>query len=877
MASSALAVSHPGAPLTGTVVPPRLHVERGGGEDLGLTSREAARRLSRHGPNDTGAERYGSLWSWLRLAGDPMTLLLLIAGVAYLALDDAFNAVVVLVAVLPIAFVSILLNARSDRALARLRTLVTPSIQTWRDGRHIGLPAAHLVPGDAILVHDGDVVPTDGLLIGGTPLLLNEEALTGDATPVERVATAGDTAGRRIRAGTSVLSGRGIVIVTATGARTEHGRVAAQQAIRRLPQTRLERETGHVVSVMGGLALVACLAVVYAQIARGFSLATAVIAGVTLAIAAVPEEFPMVLTLYLSAGAWRLARAGAVVRRLAGVERLGATTVICTDKTGTLTLGHVVTANAYDARQGAEVSTIAYGDLRRLATAAVLATDPHPSDSLERATIDFARQYRVDVAALHGRPLVRQSPFDPRGRTVTRTWHMPDGSVGVYAKGAVDGVLARCADDSSVKARVRQAARAMTAQGLRVIAFASGAMEERSDGPEPGEPPLFIEGVIGFADPLRPGVVEAVRTCREETGVRVLLLTGDSPVTASLVAEAVGLPFGTDDVITGDAVESADDATLRSIVSRATVFARVTPEQKSRIVRALRANGEVVAMTGDRVSDAPALRASDIGIALANTRAAVTRDAAEALLLDGSFATIAGAVRNGRRIDHNLAHAFAYIVAFHIPLLLSAIAAPLLGVPLFLLPVHLVWLELVEQPTSSLVFEGDTTTGTMARRPSVHGRFAPFPLRRFLRPALTGGSLTLGVFGLYLAQLSTGTPVAVARSAALVALILGQSLVILTERSPEVPLWRGGQPETLWRPALAMGGALLTLVLVVCVPSLASILQLGALAPAQWGVAAVVGLVSVGWVELLKPILSRWRGWQERMAMGRVHVEAAHA
>ncbi len=756
-------------------------------------------------------------------------------------------------AAVPIALVTLVLEARAERTLERLHQLTAPKAAVWRDGQRCLIPAEEVVPGDLVLLHEGDIVPADGSLVAGRQVAVDESALTGESVPAIKDAE-GEETERAVYAGTTVLSGRGIAVVTATGAATHYGRIGTLVADIRPPATPLQRLIRRLIGRLAVGAGVFSLAVIGVELTRGAGWGAALIAGVSLAIAAIPEEFPMVFTLYLTLGAWRLTRQRALIRRLAGVETLGSTTVICTDKTGTLTFGHLDVA-ALVANDGALAAQAPMHDAARsVLEAALLASEPHPFDPLEQALVRYAAANGIDAAAVQRGELLVDYPFDPVGKYVTHVWRR-DGRSAVYAKGSIEGLLSRCAATPGVE-HLRAAHDALAARGMRVIAVAAGDLSTISNDRAVNERALRLIGLVAFSDPIRPGVREALVECRA-AGIRVMVITGDHPATARAVATELGLLHGDDrSVVTGADVDAADDARLAQIVRTAVVFARVQPEHKHRLVRALRAQGEVTAMTGDGVNDAPALREADIGVAMGQRGTEVARAAATMVLLDDNFATIVAAVREGRRIFENLRRSFTYLIAFHPPLLLGALVIPLLGHPLLLLPVHLVWLELIVHPTASLVFEADPASPELMRRPPRPPDRSMLTVLDFVRALGEGVAVFLGVLILYLTALRHGAPLTEARALALATMVFGQSVLVLLERSPDRPLWQTSLRGNRMLPFI-LAASVGSVPLVVLLPPLAHLLKLAPLDARQWAAAVLVALLSTLWVEPLKAW--RWR------------------
>jgi Ca2+-transporting ATPase len=826
----------------------------------GLSSEEAAERLARDGPNVVIPEaRAQRIKRYAGPLADPMVVLLLLAAPTYLLVGETVDAIVAFVALGPIAAVGWLLESRAERTLAELRRLTAPTARAVRDGTEHVVPVEELVVGDVVQVQEGDVVPADATVLELTQLLVDEAALTGESLPVGKAPGSEDGGHAptgedesRVWAGTTVLSGRALVRVTGTGPSTRFGRISALVATSGPPLTPLQRGLARLVRALAVLAAAFCAAVVVAELIHGDGWGDAVIAGVSLAIAAIPEEFSMVYTLYLALGAWRLAQQRALVRRLPSVETLGSTTVICADKTGTLTQGRLAVAAIWTADGGQHDGGPLTGPERALLEAAVLACEPRPFDPLDVAIVDYARRHHVDAAGLHAGQLVTDWPFDSAGKYLTHVW-AADGDHErwrVASKGSIEGILGRTAPPAEVRRAVSAANAALAADGMRVIAVAAGDAAATSSTRAEDEAALCFLGLVAFSDPVREGVGDALAECRA-AGIRVIMITGDHPATAHAVAEGLGLPHeagGRDVIATGDELDGADPASVEHLAATANVFARTRPEQKHLLVQALRRRGEVVAMTGDGINDAPALREADIGVAMGGRGTEVAREAASLVLLDDNFATIVTAVRDGRRIFDNLTRAFAYLIAFHPPLLLGALVIPLLDRPLLLLPIHLVALELLLHPVVSLVFQADPADRDAMHRP-------PRPvgdalrLGALARPYAVGTVLAVLLVVEYLVALA-GWPEDQARALAFATLLASQVVLLLSMRSPDRPLWASGRA---WTPTLTvvLGVIGVVTVAVVYLPALAGLLHLEPFPAAGW-LAVVAVAASTAWSEPFK-------------------------
>ena len=532
---------------------------------VGLTAVEARHRHELFGPNALVPEsKTTGPWATLRhVVTDPMAILLAVASTTYLVLGETTDAIIAFVALIPVVGVSVVLDIRAEHALESLRLLAAPTARAIRDGLEEVVPARELVSGDVILLQEGDVVPADARLLAGADIVVDESSLTGESLPHTKSLLSAEDAS--FWAGTTVLAGRATALVHTIGRATRYGRIGELVSAVKVERTPLQSLVRRLFLTLSAVALVFCAGVFALELARGATVAEALITGVSLAMAGIPEEFPMVFTLYLGLGAWRLARDHALVRRLVGVETLGATSVICADKTGTLTLGTIEVGATWLAPGAGEA------DLLR---AAVLASEPQPYDPLDQAVLRAAAAAGVDAATVHASELVRDHPFDPASRSLTHVWRDRDG-LRAYAKGALEGVAAHGVTSAEVREAAFAANERLAARGMRVIAVAgSSPVEERGERAD-DERGLRLLGLVAFVDPIRPGVVASIAECRD-AGIRVVMITGDHPITAQAVAQDIGLaPIR---VATGAEIDAATDEQLSTLVASANVFARARPE-----------------------------------------------------------------------------------------------------------------------------------------------------------------------------------------------------------------------------------------------------------------------------------------------------------
>jgi len=829
----------------------------------GLSSEEVASLASRYGPNILAPEAARSRWRrLLRPLTDPMVVILIFAGSLFIGLGETFDGSTMLLATLPLIVVDLILEARAESTLDRLREMASPRVLVRRDGREMLIPATRLVPGDVVLLKEGDVVPADGVVQSESGLQVDESALTGESLPVAKLSAGWpplsqiDLRETTVFAGTIVLAGRATVVVTATGPRTEFGRVGALVAQARPRATPFERSVQRLVRVLSVVAVAASLAVAAIVLVRGTALVEALLAGVSLAIAAIPEEFPIMFAIYLTVGAWRMAKRNALIRHLPSVETLGSATVICTDKTGTLTEGRLaVRALQMDGRVQIIDTPAAARGMERLLEDALLASEPQPFDPLDQAIGTLAASQGMDPPVVYSRwSMVQDYPFDPVKKYVSHVWRSRRGETRLAAKGSLEGLLELVHPEDPARERVAEAHRQLANMGMRVVAVAEKSLEKVSSERWANEAGIRLVGLVGFADPLRPGVRRAIAEC-QSAGVKVVMITGDHPLTAHAIAEAAGLRHDDERIVTGEMLEAMDEDALRRTLPMAAIFARVRPAQKLRIVQGFKALGQVVAMTGDGINDAPALRTADIGVAMGRRGTQVAREAANMVLLDDNFGTIVDAIMEGRRAFDNLQRSFVYLIVFHFPIVLGALLIPMLGAPLLLLPTTMVWLEIIVHPTAALVFAADPPDPDIMKRPPRRPSDPFFPPGTLRWMLTEGAAMAASVLALYMGLLSFGVPASQARGAAIACLLVGQTLVVLQSRSTRLPFWSLGLLDNrVLLPALL--ATLASLGVFLLVGPLASATQIEAPSPLQWTSAVVLAVLST---LALEPLKLRWR------------------
>ncbi len=822
-------------------------------EPWGLDADEVAHRLAADGPNILARDATRSLSMVIRdVVKEPMLTLLLACACLYLVLGDVHEGVILLACVLLVVATTIAQARRTDRAVAALRDLSSPRALVIRGGVERRIPGTEVVRGDIVRLHEGDRVPADGVLQTATNLAVDESLLTGESVPVKKCDA------ERVFAGTLVVRGHGLAEISATGGRSELGKIGMSLATLESAPPRIQGEVNRLVRVLGLAGGVCCLAVfVILGAGRGAWL-EALLAGLTLAMSLLPEELPVVLTVFLALGAWRMSRRGVLVRRVPALESLGGATVLCVDKTGTLTHNRMalVALHVGDTTWSAAAGPEAPPDaLRALAVHAALASRRETFDPMDDACRRFAAEKLPEHSASW--TLVREYALTPGLLAVSHVWRSPGGEQVVATKGAPETVAELCGCDEAALAAIRRNVAAMTSTGLRVLGVARADLPGGDPPAEQSELGLTWVGLIGLQDPPRAEAAGALAECRG-AGIRVMMITGDDPGTARAIGAAVGLSG--DRVLAGAELAALTDEELPARLRGTEICARVLPDQKLRIVQALQAQGEIVAMTGDGINDAPALKAAQIGVAMGGRGTDVAREAAAVVLTRDDFTDLVAAIAEGRRIFDNLRKAFGFIVAVHVPIAGIALAPLLFGLPMLFGPIHIVFLELIIDPACSIVFEAEPAEpGLMRRPPLAHG--APMLDRRTLAVCTAQGVSVLSVClaALYFSHFHLGQPIAVAQSVTFATLMLANLCLIVVHRS-----WTTSLLRALRTPNRAMwwvlGGSLLALLAVFGVPAIRELFRFAAVPGPQLLAWALLGPASVLWFELFKLGRSRTVG-----------------
>ncbi|MBC3883885.1 cation-translocating P-type ATPase [Undibacterium griseum] len=814
----------------------------------GLTTQAAAERLAADGPNELAAAQSRRLGSMIwKVLTEPMLLLLFACGAVYLLLGDPHEAIVLLCFVLIIVIISIIQEHKTERALDALRDLSSPRASVIRNGQQISIAGRDIVQGDLMLLTEGIRIPADGVLLTGINLSADESLLTGESLAVTKIpadpvpqqmGAAGGEGTPFVFSGALIVQGTGLARVLATGNRTAIGQIGQALAATHSEPTRVQSEMQHVVKMIAIASLsVACLLALGYGVSRHDWL-NGILAGITFAMALIPEELPVILTLFLGIGAWRIARQHVLTRRIPAIEMLGETTVLCTDKTGTLTQNKMAVAQLF-----ADDASHTCGDpcaelpetFHEVLEYAILASQRKPFDPMELAIQEYSHACLTQKEHWHDSwELVEEYPLSKELLAMSRVWQSTDHAHFVIAsKGAPEAIADLCHLSVGQTAALMTEVNRMAGQGLRVLGVARALFMPESSHPS-GEnnhdlPPIQhdfvfeLVGLIAFADPVRAGVPAAIRDCRS-AGIRVIMITGDYPATARHIAAQCGIdsPGGT---LTGHALTQMDDAELLQRLQDTHIFCRVSPEQKLRLVQVLQQAGETVAMTGDGVNDAPALQAAHIGIAMGKRGTDVARESAALVLLEDDFNSIVTTIRAGRRIFDNLRKTISFIIAVHIPVIGMSLIPVIAGWPLVLMPVHIMVLQLVIDPTCSLVFEAEPEEPDVMQKPPRASGASLFERAVLLTGLFRGSALLLTVLAVYwmaLQQFDAGE----ARALAFTTMVLGNLGLIFIHRSQSASLWhslRLPNPALWW----VVGTGMAVLLLALTVPGLSQLFYFG--------------------------------------------------
>lgn len=838
---------------------------------VGLSCDEAANRLDQCGPNLLpGSQPKTMLSIMLGVVSEPMFLMLLVAGGTYLALGDRAEAIFLLFFVFVVIGITLAQEHKTQRALEALRDLASPRALVIRDGQELRIPSGEVVPGDLLVLHEGDRISADALLLQGH-LTVNESLLTGEAVPVSKIqnpgatilGTPGGDGTSSLFASTVITNGVGLALVQTTGISTAVGCIGQALATTDETISGLQQASRTLVLNLTMIAFGLVFTLILVNwLWNEYAFLESVLSGIALAMAILPEEIPVILTVFLALGAWRIAKIKVLTRRVTAVEELGAITVLAVDKTGTLTQNRMQVAELRvdDTPFVAAQETELPEGFHSLVEFAILATPIDPFDPMEKAIHAFGNQYLDGTEHLHKESNPQfQYKLSPEILAMTQVFSGIKPSFYLLAtKGAPEAVADLCHLSDTDKKTIQLRVEKMAKRGLRVLGVARGEKKEIETNPVWPESQhdfdfTFI-GLVGFMDPIRPEVPAAIAECRS-ADIRVLMLTGDHPATAQAIAEQVGLSERPD-IIMGDEIAILDDAVLLQRLQHADVCARMKPEQKLRLVQVLQQAGEVVAMTGDGVNDAPALKAANVGIAMGERGTDVAREAAALVLLDDSFASITAAIIQGRRIYDNIVKATRFIFAVHLPIIALTLVPALLHWPSILLPVHIVLLQLVIDPACSVIFESEPAAADIMRHPPRTLSATPFGIKNVGFALIQGGGIAFILLAGHTLLQYMGWDETNIRISVFSALVLALFLLILANRDLTYTMQKKLLKHNYWLVYM-FGGVSLILTAVLLIPLLRNIMGFAPITLSPLLAAAVLFITSGLWLVILN-LASKW-------------------
>jgi Ca2+-transporting ATPase len=829
----------------------------------GLSEEQVRIKQDKDGLNELPSSKpKGIIQIALGVVKEPMFLLLVACGTLYLILGDVQEGLMLLGFVFVIMGIEFYQEKKTEKALDALKDLASPRALVIREGIEKRIPGREVVIDDIVVLQEGDRVPADALVLSCINLMVDESLLTGESVPVRKreakdmdfgFIPGGDDI-PFVYSGSMIVQGNGVVKVTATGMNTEIGKIGkALESVKEEP-TKLKKEMGILVKRLAIIGISLCvLVIVIYTLTRG-DLLNGFLAGITLAMAMLPEEFPVVLTVFLAIGAWRMSKKNVLTRKPAAIETLGSATVLCTDKTGTLTQNKMTVTRLFN---GSEFYTFtAHPDLpesfHELIEYGILSSQVNPFDPMEKAITIVGEKYFNNTEHIHDDWIMeKEYPLSQEMLAMSRVFNST-GAKGkiIAAKGAPEAIFELSHLNINTIGKYEKAVAEMASAGLRVLGVAK-AIINPGDLPEAQHDFNFeFVGLIGFSDPIRENVPDAVKECHK-AGIRVIMITGDYPVTAMNIAKDIGLN-NPDLCITGSELRKISEEELCIKIKSVNIFARVIPEQKLKIVNALKKNNEIVAMTGDGVNDAPALKTANIGIAMGEKGTDVAREASSLVLMDDNFASIVGAVRMGRRIFDNLQKALGYIFAIHVPIAgLSLIPVLFADMPLILWPIHIVFLELIIDPACSIIFEAEKEENNVMSRPPKDINEPFFGTKKMLLGCSQGIGILIVTLLVYFIGLKTGYSEKAVRALTFVTLIASNIAIIISNRS-----WSSNFFKIILTPNKAVkwvvGGAVFFLILILNIPFLLNLFQFEKIGLAETAICILAGIFSIIWFELYK-------------------------
>lgn len=788
--------------------------------EKGLSTEEARIRLKEQGYNELeSSKKKNILFIAFETIKEPMFLLLISCGLLYMLLGNYHEGIILLSTILIIIFITFYQHQKTEKALDALKKLSSPRVLVIRDGKEQRIPGRELVPGDLVILNEGDRVGGDGKLIHAQNLNIDESLLTGESLPVNKQPFTGENeAEGRVYSSTLVTQGKGLALISETGKNTQFGKIGTSlQSIEQQP-TRLQKEMKVLIRTLFIIGLCLSITVVLAFYFSTGNFLQSLLNGLAAAMAILPEEFPVVLTVFLALGAWRLSKKNVLTRNPSAIETLGSATVLCSDKTGTITQNKMEVVALYDGTDliSAKDFSVHPDKVSVLLKTASFASNKDSIDPMEKAIHSAYQKFKSASAGTD--IFVKEYPLSKELLAMSIVTDNNNGAFLVSTKGAPEAIFGLCQLSEEEKNREMVMVNTLAEKGYRLLGLASSVFTKETLPEKQTDFQFNFLGLLALEDPIRKEVPEAIQQCKD-AGIRVIMITGDFPATAKSIGEQIGLPKeGL--VVSGEDVKNKSDEELDKVIASVSIFARVAPEQKLRIVKALKRNGEIVAMTGDGVNDAPALKAADIGVAMGKKGTDVAREASSLVLLDDNFASIVSAIRSGRRIFDNLQKAMSYILAIHVPIVgLTLLPAFFSAIPLLLMALHIVFMELLIDPACSIAFEYEQEEKNIMKRKPRDPEEKFFGGKKILASVLKGVLLLAMVLIVYFLSFREGHSEGEARAITFSALIIGNLALILTSLSKSRSFF-AVFTERNYAVLIILAIAISVLVLVISVPGL---------------------------------------------------------
>jgi len=835
----------------------------------GLSDEQVKDRIEKFGYNEIEKEKKRSILNIVKeVLKEPMFLLLIACAGLYFFFGDLSDSLLLSFSACIVIGITVYQERKVERAIEALRDLSSPRALVMRNNEQIMIPGKEVVIDDILVLFEGDRVPADAVILSSSNLLVDESLLTGESVPVKKIEWDGKAKQTRVGgentpfvySSTLIVGGHATAKVISIGAQTEVGKIGTALKKIEPEQTVLQKETEKIVKIFSIAGFVVCaLIIIFYSIAKN-NFIEGLLAGLSAAMSMLPEEFAVVLTVFLALGAWRMSKSSVLTRRLNAIQNMGAATVLCTDKTGTLTLNKMtiqklmlINGKEIDIQ---ETKNGLKSEFHEILEFGILASQKNPFDPMEKAIIATGNNLLKDTHHLHNWELLKEYPLSKEILAVSNVWRTSDTKkIVIASKGALESIISLCHMSRKEKEVLLKQVKNLSGQGLRILGVAKTEFFLKHDQELPKDQHEYkfkFIGLIGLEDPLRESVPSSLKECHN-AGIRVIMVTGDYAGTAMNVAKQAGF-VNYQNVITGTELDKMSDEELKEKIKSTNIFARVVPEQKLRIIRALKSNHEVVMMTGDGVNDAPSLKAADIGIAMGSRGTEVARESAALVLLDDNFSSIEQAIRLGRRIYDNIKKAMSYIIAIHIPIAGLALIPVLFNWPLILFPAHIAFLELIIDPICSIAFENEAEEDNIMKRKPRKKNDSLFDKETIIKCIFQGLVVLVIVIGLYIYASNnplhgSSTPSAEdARTLAFTALVISNAFIILSLRSPTKTIIETltQKNNSLW---IVLVMALTILGLTIYVPTLNEMFNFAPLHPLDIALCISAGLLSIALFE----------------------------